>query len=276
MAEWQVDAGLRWRALQPFGVEIDQDLAAPLTAAQSARFVELLWANGLLLARGQHLGMERQRELCALAGPILLRAGESGYLSNAGGAEPSLSELRWHADAAYTEAPFDCLSLHAIDVVDEASSTCFMNAADACDALPAALRRRLAALQVEMIAPGYESLALRTCDKRDPVAQKRGVRPAIVRNPHNGRDCVWVSEMQSARVLGISWEDSRALLHEIYTHLYRPTAVFEHRWRSGDFILWDNIALQHMRGSLRSVGRRVLQRVIVGTDGVAPHVALDA
>jgi hypothetical protein len=27
-----------------------------------------------------------------------------------------------------------------------------------------------------------------------------------------------------------------------------------------------------MRGSLRECGRRVLQRVIVGTEGVAPHI----
>ena len=32
------------------------------------------------------------------------------------------------------------------------------------------------------------------------------------------------------------------------------------------------VALQHMRGSLKGCGNRVLQRVIVGAEGVAPHV----
>jgi alpha-ketoglutarate-dependent taurine dioxygenase len=48
--------------------------------------------------------------------------------------------------------------------------------------------------------------------------------------------------------------------------------VLEHRWRNGDFIFWDNIGLQHMRGALNACGKRVLQRAIVGTEGATPLV----
>ena len=80
-----VPAGFRrlaWRPLPLFGVEIEQDLSLPLTDEQGKEFVRVLWKQGLVLARGQRLSMERQREICALAGPILLRAGESGYMSD--------------------------------------------------------------------------------------------------------------------------------------------------------------------------------------------------
>ena len=70
----------------------------------------------------------------------------------------------------------------------------------------------------------------------------------------------------------MEWEESRDLLHPVYDHLYAPERVLEHRWRNGDFIVWDNIALQHARGNLEGVGKRLLQRVIVGTEGVAPHI----
>lgn len=215
--------------------------------------------------------MERQREICGLAGPILLRTGETGVMNNEGGAYTT-TELSWHADAAYTVAPFDALSLHALDVVDDASSTRFVSADQALQTLPADLRRRLEVHRIEMISPGFEALAGRTCDTRDPPAMKRGEMPAIYCNPHNGRDCLWVSELQAARVLGLDWEESRDLLNAVFDHLYRAEHVFEHRWRTGDLVIWDNIALQHMRGSLENCGRRVLQRVIVGTEGAAPHV----
>ncbi len=94
----------------------------------------------------------------------------------------------------------------------------------------------------------------------------------VYRNPHTGRDCLWVNELQAARVLGMEWQESRDLLHEIYAHLYQPSHVFEHRWRNGDLVIWDNIALQHARKSLKDCGKRVLQRVIVGREGVAPHI----
>jgi taurine dioxygenase len=272
MSPWISEAGLRWRSLQPFGAEIDCDLSAPLARQQVERFVGLLWMSGLILARGQRLSMQRQQELCALAGPILIRAGENQYLSTENASAASLSELRWHADAAYTDAPFDLIALHAVDVIDDASSTRFVSAEQGLASLPAELRERLEGRQVEMIAPSYDSVALRSCDRRDPVAQKRGTRPTIYRNPHNGRDCIWVNEMQAARILGMEWEESRDLLHAIFEHLYQPAAVLEHRWHNGDVVFWDNIGLQHMRGALNDCGKRVLQRVIVGREGVAPHI----
>ena len=269
---WTEEAGTRWRPLAPFGAEIDLDLSAPLSAEQSALFTGLLWQHGFVLARGQKLSMARQREICGLAGPILLRAGENGYLSTENASEPSLSELSWHADAAYTNAPFDAIALHAIDVIDDASSTLFISAEQALTNLPSPLRERLEDAQTEMISPNYDAIALRSCDRPNPVALKTGIQPAINRNPHNGRFCLWTGELQTARILDMEWETSRDLLHEVFDHIYQPASVHEHRWRNGDFLIWDNIGVQHKRGPLHGVGKRVLQRVIVGTQGVIPHL----
>ena len=263
---------LAWRRLTPFGVEIDRDVSQPLGAAETEQLRVWLRDDGLILARGQSLSMERQQEVCALFGSILLRQGEDGYMSNEGGG-PAASELKWHSDAAYTEHPFDALSLHALEVVDDASSTRFMSAELGYETLPTSLRDALAGCEQEMIAPHYTMLAERTCDRRNPEAHKRGVMPAVYVNPHNGRSCVWVNELQTVRLLGMEWEEGRDLLHAVYDHLYAPANVLEHRWRNGDVIIWDNIALQHARSNLDRVGKRLLQRVIVGTEGVAPHVA---
>ncbi|MDE8651039.1 TauD/TfdA dioxygenase family protein [Novosphingobium album (ex Liu et al. 2023)] len=271
MERQEMGVTVPFRGLAPFGVEIERDLSRPLAPSEAFHLTQLLRAHGLILARGQSLSMARQREICALFGPILDRAGETGTMSNDGGG-PSASELTWHSDAAYTEAPFDALALHALDVVDDASSTRFVSAEQALAALPPDLADALAGREQEMISPHYTRLAERTCDRRDPEAQKRGIRPAIVTNPHNGRRCVWVSELQTARLLGMDWEESRAVLHVVFDVLYDAAGVFEHRWRKGDLLIWDNIALQHARGDLAGVGRRVLQRVIVGTQGVAPHI----
>jgi taurine dioxygenase len=262
---------LKFRLLEPFGVEIERDLAIPLAPPEAAHFRELFNAHGLILARGQSLTMAQQRALCAHLGPILDREGENGVMSNVAGGYAAV-ELSWHSDAAYTEHPFDALSLHAIDVVDGASSTCFVSAEQAYDALPPALRDRLDKADQEMISPHYSALSGRTCTRREPEAMKRGVRPAVFVNPHNGRRCVWVGELQTARLLDREWEESRDLLCEVFDRVYASEQVHEHRWRNGDLIVWDNIALQHMRGNLDQVGKRVLQRVIVGTEGVAPHV----
>ena len=265
---------LPFRKLEPLGVEVLRDLSQPFTPAEAVHFRSLLWRHSLILARGQALSMERQRELCALLGPILDRLGEDGYMSNETGGLAA-SALVWHSDAAYTPDPFDALSLHALDVAEEASSTRFVSAQDAYDALPAELRAALEHREQDMISPHFTKLDRRTCDQRDPVALKRGTLPAIYLNPNTGRRCIWTSELQTAGLFGMEWEDSRDLLHKVYDRLYAPERVFEHRWRNGDFIVWDNIALQHARGNLDHVGKRLLQRAIVGKAGVAPHVQVD-
>jgi taurine dioxygenase len=269
---WSDHEGIRWRRLEPFGVELDVDLSAPLSGEGAHHFTELVWQSGLVVAHGQSISKERQTALMSLLGPILQRAGEQGYISTESGHEVSLSALPFHADAAYTTAPLDALSLHAVDVVDGASSTRFANATRACATLPATLRDVLASHSVDMIAPGFATLDKRSCDIREPEAMCRGERPGLYRHPHTGAECIWVSEMHAARILGMSWEESRAVLTAVFDHLYAPENVHEHVWRKGDIVIWDNIGLQHARPALHEAGRRVLQRVIVGTEGVAPHV----
>lgn len=260
------------RLLQPFGVEIERDLSLPLGPSEAWHLTELFRNHALILARKQTLSMERQREICALLGPVCDREGETGTMSNEGGGLRA-AELAWHADGAYTEHPFDALSLHAIDVVDEASSTRFVSAEQGCTRLPEWLRDRLQMIEQEMVSPHYSQLSSRSCDRPHPDALKRGRRPTVLTNPHNGRSCLWVSELQTARLFTDEPDGGRALLHEAFDILYAPEHQLEHRWRTGDLIIWDNIALQHMRGNLESVGRRVLQRVIVGQQGVAPHLS---
>ena len=263
---------LDWCPLQPFGAQVLGDLAAPLSSSDEDLLRSLLRDHGLILARGQALSMERQRELCSLFGPILDRDGETGIMSNEAGGY-SASELNWHADAAYTPYPFDALALHALDVVDSASSTAFVSAEAGWASLPADLRAQLAGRDQAMVSPHYTRLAQYTCDTRDPPAMKRGIMPAVHLNPRTGREVLWTSAMQTERLQGLDWEVSRDLLHAVYAHLYAEERVLEHRWCTGDLIVWDNIALQHRRGSVAKVGKRVLQRVIVGTQGVAPHVS---
>lgn len=261
--------------LAPFGVEIDHDLSAPLDAEEASQLRALFREHGLLVARGQSLSMARQEALCAHLGPILEREGETGVLSNELGG-PSASAYAWHSDAAYTEHPFDALCLHALDVVDDASSTRFASAERAFEALPPELLARVEGLEQTMISPDYRKLDRRSCDERDPDWMKRGIRPLVLSNPHNGRRCLWASEMQTARVESMEWEAGRDLLYALFDHLYAPGNVVEHRWRTGDLVLWDNIALQHARDPLDTVGRRRLQRVIVGVEGAAPHVGAGA
>jgi taurine dioxygenase len=264
MTDWTCEDGLRWRALAPFGVEVDADLSIPLEGARRERFYALFRQHGLIVARGQALTMDQQTALMTPIGPIIRRPQENGYISTENSPVASRMELSFHADQAYRDAPFAAISLHAVDVVDGASGTRFVSAERALDELPAALRDRLQACSAEMISPTLEGVGVRACDQREPEATERAVFPAIRENPRTGRPCVGVSEMHTARLVELPWEDGRALLRAVYDRLYAPENHTEHLWRLGDLVLWDNLTYQHARSSLAGVGRRVLQRVVAG------------
>lgn len=269
-AGWRNDDGLRWRPRDRFGVEIGNDLSVPLSGAAADRLRALFRETGLIVAYDQKLDMDQQTALLALFGPILRRIGESGYLSTDNAHSASRSALSFHADAAYTPEPFEALALHAVDVVDGASSTRFVSAERACATMADDLRGRLSAHSAEMMTPLYDALDARACDIRDPAAAMRAERPSIIVNPRTGKSCIGVSEMHTARLNGMAWEESRALLHATFDHLYAPDNMIEHVWRRGDIVIWDNVTFQHARGSLAGAGRRILQRVIVGVQHALP------
>jgi taurine dioxygenase len=88
-------------------------------------------------------------------------------------------------------------------------------------------------------------------------------RPAIIPHPVTGEPILYVSEMQTARIGDLDPEDSEALLTALFAELYAPENVHEHRWRNGDLVIWDNLALQHSRPDLTGCVPRRLQRVAV-------------
>lgn len=267
MAEWRHEDGLAWRALAPFGVEVDRDLAQPMPAATADRLVALFRETGMILTRGQALSMEQQSAVVASLGAPDSQVG-TGYISTEVTVGTGRGGLSFHSDYAYTDYPQEAVSLFAVDVVDDASSTRFASAERACATLPGPLRERLAAHRVENVMPGYQHLDIRACELRELDALVRHRCPSIVVNPRTGRDCLNVNEMQTTAVIGLDWERSGNLLREVYGHIYAPENVGEHYWRRGDFMVWDNVTFQHARGSLEAAGARVLQRVTLAPRGL--------
>lgn len=259
---------LRARALEPFGIEIDHDLSRPLSTEQSRHFRDLFREHGLIVAHRQSLDREQHNRALAYTGRIVdQREGESGLIATTGEEEIESSALCFHADAAYTKTPFEALSLHAVEIVDGASSTRFVNVESAIEALPRSLRTLLETHDADMMPCGLESLARPLCDQAEPEDPGyRETLPAIRVNPRTCRPYVAVSEMQTNGLAGMNREEARDVLHAVFDHLYAPQRIYEHIWNGGDLVIWDNLACQHSRPCLKSAGRRVLQRVIVGPE----------
>ena len=86
--------------------------------------------------------------------------------------------------------------------------------------------------------------------------------PVAFQHPRTGATVLYVSQQMTQHVVGLSKEESEALLEELFTHLYRPECLYEHMWTNRDLVAWDNIALQHARPNVTLEGPvRTLRKV---------------
>jgi taurine dioxygenase len=261
--------GFSWRALEPFGAEIEFDLRQPLTGDGAAAFRALFYTHELLLVRGQALSLEQQQAVAGYIGPVLSGGRGLEYISP-DDAVLGDSAMTFHSDLSFAPEPFRALSLHALDVAENRTSTRFVSGVRAYRRLPAELKARIA--QLEAVSLSTRSVAKREAGYDIPPNSTIQVRKMVMTHPVTGVPILYINESHTARAEGLSRAESDALLEELFAYLYAPENRLEHTWRNGDLLLWDNLALQHGRPDVRGVWPRRLQRAAVSERSMAEQI----
>ncbi|WP_181008575.1 TauD/TfdA dioxygenase family protein [Sphingomonas montanisoli] len=243
----------------PFGVESDFDLSRPIDAVEGYAIRRAFAEHKLLVFRNQNLSQDEQARALGTLGDVLPAGREVGEVSVDG--TLGSSALAFHSDLIFTEEPIKVLSLHAIDVAEGETVTRFANGIAAARHLSPALRDRLS--QTPALALMSIVQSRRAIPVVIPDILPRAERPALIAHPATGEPILYVTEMQTVRLGGMYEADSDELLHLLFGLLYAPANIYEHRWRRGDLVIWDNLALQHGRPDLAGVARRRLQRACV-------------
>jgi taurine dioxygenase len=69
--------------------------------------------------------------------------------------------------------------------------------------------------------------------------------PVILKHPVTQAPCLYVNQGFTHRIIGLSDEESRRLLEELFEHARRDEFIYRHRWQVGDLLFWDNYGTQH-------------------------------
>ena len=258
--------------LGPFGVEVKADLT-DLDDAARARLRDLYVAEGLLVIRDQALSMAEQIELCGIFGPIVDHPFENFYVSNTRqDGVLGTRELLFHNDVPFLPAPYQGVSMLAIEVSDDAAPTRFASAFRAHERLPADLRERVAALNGLQVRERVRSRRTKLSDLEP--ADMCTVHPVVRRQAETGRPYLFVNEDMTACIIGLAEAESDALLDELFDHIYAEDQIYDHHWRVGDLVIWDNLAVQHARKHALGA-ERTLQRVTIAQLGYAEQYPAD-
>ena len=69
-----------------------------------------------------------------------------------------------------------------------------------------------------------------------------------------------VGHREAKNLVGLDLADSESLLDELWSIVDRPEFAWEHVWRVGDLVLWDNRCTMHRRDAFDPNSRRIMHR----------------
>lgn len=167
-------------------------------------------------------------------------------------------ELQFHSDSAFLETPLMATLLYGVDIPSHGGNTLFASAYAAYEALPAELKARLDGL---MAVNAFDYGTQVRTGRLDREKAARATHPVIRTHPETGRKAIYVNRLMTEEIAGLPAAESDALLNRLFDLLERPDFRYEHVWRKGDLILWDNRCVQHARTDFPSEERRLVKRV---------------
>jgi taurine dioxygenase len=153
----------------------------------------------------------------------------------------------WHTDLIYFPQPASYTILYALEVPQEGGDTLFASLYRAYDELPDAERKRLRGLRARHSytwmydkRPGAEPLTPEQRARTPDV-----VHPMVRVHPETGREGLYINRETVAGIEGMSGEESRALIEQLFDFALQPRFRYAHQWRAGDLVIWDNRGLLH-------------------------------
>jgi len=259
------------------------DLGAPLDDAGFAAIRAAFNRHMLLRFPGQRLDEAQQIAFSRRFGDLQVhvldqyrhpRFPEIYVLSNVNeatgrttGTHPDRGTLVWHSDLSFQARPALATILYGIAVPKEGGETLFADMCAAYDALPAAMRARLAGLRA---VHDLDYSRTRAGEPAMTPAQRAAAPPVehpLVRvHPETGRKGLYFSHHVS-QIAGMAVDEGRALLAELMAHATGERFVYRNTWQTGDVVMWDNRCTMHRATEYDAAAeRRVIHRTVVKGD----------
>jgi taurine dioxygenase len=177
-------------------------------------------------------------------------------------------EAAWHTDMSPFETPASATILFGREIPPMGGNTRFAEMYAAYETLPDPLKKKIEGRRsihdiaynaLGNVRGGFEAV---TDKSKGPGA----VHPVVRTHPETKRKALYLGRQGYGYIHGYPVPESDQLLDELWRHMTQRRFVWEHQWRQGDVIMWDNRCLIHSRGSFPADSRRVLSRVTVKGD----------
>jgi taurine dioxygenase len=176
-------------------------------------------------------------------------------------------EMMFHHDMIHADIPSKATLLYALEIPSAGGNTLFASGYAAYDTLDPAIR---APLEGKSALHHYNYGSTIRGDNRGTEAFAEQAHPVFRTHEDTGKKAVYVNRLMTVKVLDLPEDQSDRLLKAVYDHAEKREFVYEHVWRVGDLLLWDNRCSSHARTDFPSTERRLMLRTTVEGD-VQPY-----
>ena len=252
------------------------DLQKPLET-KVVRTIEEAWYKFvIILFRNQNITLKQQNDFANSFGKVAVRHQETAtehekttsntvmLITNVRengkpiGTLPD-GEMMFHSDTPYYEKPLKATMLYALEIPSHGGNTLFSNSYRAAETLPEEIKQMIGSKKALHIYDyGNQH---KTAESYSKEIHPHFAHPIFRKHPETGRSALFVSELMTEEILGVSKKESQDLLNFLFGHQRKSKFVYEHQWRVGDLILWDNRCSVHARTDFPEDERRMLRRI---------------
>ncbi|MBW0020173.1 MAG: TauD/TfdA family dioxygenase [Mycobacterium sp.] len=234
------------------GSEIRTDLDTLLSGREAATIRETLEQRGVVFFRGLQISDEQQVVIAKTLGDLVTNEGEGGInkISLDEKVNQRAKYLRgsmfWHFDGSLQPLPNLATLLRAVKLSDNGGQTEFCNTYTAYEDLPEPEKQQIADLRVVHSAERSQYYVTPEMSYAEVAFWQKSPTKAcpLVWTHQSGRKSLLLGATADY-VIGMSAEDSRALLARLRDWATQAQYVYRHEWQLGDLLIWDNTGTMH-------------------------------
>jgi alpha-ketoglutarate-dependent taurine dioxygenase len=265
------------------GSEIRIDKAELLSGRASSEIRKLLEQRGVVIFRAVDFSDDDLRSFGTSLGELQVGGYEDGAQDSlikvtfdkaqqrAGTAGYFRGTFHWHMDELHRDVPPLASILSPRVLSPAGGQTEFANTYAAYADLPESEKKALDKLTVyHSVESAYRKMIPDATEDQIASWRSKGhkIHPLIWTH-RTGRKSI-VNGITAGHILGMDRTDSDALLKQLLDWATQPQFVYQHQWRMGDLLMWDNTGTMHrVLAYDMDCGRRLHRVTLIGEEPLA-------
>jgi taurine dioxygenase len=172
----------------------------------------------------------------------------------------------FHTDHSNHPRPPKATMLYAIELPSRGGDTQYVNMHDAYDDLPEDTRRRIEGLRaVHVYLSKYSPRQLGNISEESlRNVPPPGIHPLVRTHPENRRKALYLNPVRMESIVDMEDSEALALVDDLMRHATQKKYEYRHRWRHGDWVMWDNRSVMHQANPDYDMSeRRYLYRLML-------------